>query len=482
MGSELDIGDDTGYLSRKTGRNDLSKVLSLRSGLVAAALAALHPGPEAQAQGRIEIAPDQRHLQTEDGKPFFYLGDTAWALFHRLTSEEAERYLRDRADKGFNVIQAVALAELRGLDEPNAYGELPLLNRDPATPNEAYFAHVDHVITRANALGLTVGLLPSWGRYWRDGDSQIFTPENARAYGRFLGRRYRDAGIIWILGGDSNVRSANERSIIDAMAKGIAEGDGGRNLVTFHPRGPGLSSAQVGNAPWLDFYMNQSSHAARDLDTGLYVENDLALRPRRPVIDGEPRYEGIPVGFYNRGHDPRLRFDDDDVRQAAWWSVMAGAAGHTYGNNNVWQMWAPGREPAIGANRPWHDAIEDPGARQMGLLRRFMEEHRFHLLEPRQDLILDGPMHGPAKLRAARAADGSRIIVYSPRGEPFTLDLGELEGGMHTQTWFDPRYGAKYPFRTEQSQGIQGFLPPSSGEGEDWVLVLEAETEREGSP
>jgi hypothetical protein len=238
----------------------------------------------------------------------------------------------------------------------------------------------------------------------------------------------------------------------------------------------------VRSAPWLDFYMNQSSHAARDLDTGLYVENDLALRPRRPVIDGEPRYEGIPVGFYNRGHDPRLRFDDDDVRQAAWWSVMAGAAGHTYGNNNVWQMWAPGREPAIGANRPWHDAIEDPGARQMGLLRRFMEEHRFHLLEPRQDLILDGPMHGPAKLRAARAADGSRIIVYSPRGEPFTLDLGELEGGMHTQTWFDPRYGAKYPFRTEQSQGIQGFVPPSSGEGEDWVLVLEAETEREGSP
>lgn len=461
----------------------LTKKLRTRTCFVAtAALATLHFGAVAQAQGQLEVAPDERHLQTEDGRPFFYLGDTAWALFHRLTREEADLYLQDRARKGFNVIQAVALSELRGVDEPNAYGELPLLNRDPATPNEAYFGHVDHVVARANELGLTVGLLPSWGRYWRDGDSQIFTPESARLYGRFLGSRYRDAGVIWILGGDSNVRSSNERSIIDAMARGLQEGDGGRHLITFHPRGPGLSSEQVRDAEWLDFYMNQSSHAARNLDTGLYVEKDFALDPKRPVIDGEPRYEGIPVGFYNQGHDPRVRFDDDDARQAAWWSVLAGAAGHTYGNNNVWQMWAPGREPAIGANRPWYDAIQDPGARQMGILRRFMEEHEFHTLEPRQDLILDGPAHGAAKVRAARASDGARIIVYSPRGEPFTLDLSELEGGMHTQTWFDPRYGSTYLFRTEQSQGIQSFVPPSSGEGEDWVLLIDSESDDKASP
>lgn len=374
------------------------------------------------------------------------------------------------------------MAELNGLDTPNAYGELPLLNRDPSTPNEAYFAHIDFVISKANELGLTVGLLPSWGHYWRDGDRRIFDVESARSYGRFLGNRYRDANVIWILGGDSSVRSEQERSIIDAIANGLGDGDGGKHLITFHPRGPGLSSLQLRDAKWLDFYMNQSSHAARDLDTGLYIENDLVLEPKLPVIDGEPRYEGIPVGFYNEGHDPRLRFDDDDVRQAAWWAVLAGAAGHTYGNNNVWQMWAPGREPAIGANRPWFDALHDPGARQMGFLRRFMEEHEFQTLEPRQDLILDGPTHGAAKIRAARASDGSRLIVYSPRGEPFTLDLGELDGGMHRQAWFDPRYGIEYPFRTEQNQGIQSFVPPSSGQGEDWALLLEVEAGNGSTP
>jgi len=65
---------------------------------------------------------------------FFYLGDTAWELFHRLNREEAVRYLDARAAQGFTVIQAVALAELDGITVPNAYGDLPLLDRDPASP------------------------------------------------------------------------------------------------------------------------------------------------------------------------------------------------------------------------------------------------------------------------------------------------------------------------------------------------------------
>jgi len=77
-----------------------------------------------------------RYLVTETGKPFFYLGDTAWELFHRLTREETELYLKDRAAKGFTVIQAVALAELDGLGTPNAYGHISLHHNDPTQPNE----------------------------------------------------------------------------------------------------------------------------------------------------------------------------------------------------------------------------------------------------------------------------------------------------------------------------------------------------------
>lgn len=427
----------------------------------------------------LQVAPNGRHLQYTDGTPFFYLGDTAWELLHRLNREEAVHYLEDRARKGFTVIQAVALAELGGLTVPNAYGALPLQDKDPTQPNEDYFVHVDFIVERAAALGLHLGLLPTWGKYWKTGDSnRIFTPDNARVYGRFLGRRYRDRPIIWILGGDQNVVTAEERATIDAMAAGLEEGDGGNHLITFHPRGPGQSSLQLQDAAWLDFHLSQTSHAARDHDTGLYAEYDLTLIPVRPTLDGEPRYECIPVGFYLRGHNPLDRFNDDDVRQAAWWSVMAGACGHTYGNNNLWQMWQPGRTPVIDADIPWQEALDHPGARQMGLLRRFMEANAFHTLVPDQRLILDGPIRGPAKIRAMRATDGSRLVVYTPRGEPFTLDQSIVRAARQRQSWFDPRYGVSHAFKVSSSAGegqtFQTFTPPSSGPGQDWVLVIEA--------
>ena len=427
------------------------------------------------ALAEIKVSENGRYLQKENGEPFFYMGDTAWALFHRLNREEIDIYLEDRAEKGFTVIQAVILAELNGLKTPNAQGDFVLEDLDPKRPVEAYFEHIDYTIKKANSLGLVVGVLPSWGHYWRDGDRKIFNKETAEFFGEYLGKRYKDSDVIWILGGDSNARSKDERDIIEALANGLSKGDRGQHLITFHPRGPGQSSRQFPNAGWLDFYMNQSSHAAKFHDPGLYAEYDRNLAIVKPTIDGEPKYEGIPVGFYNGIYSSNLRFTDDDTRRAAWLSIMAGAAGHTYGNNNVWQMWSTKHKPAISANVPWYDAIHHPGARQMGYLREFMELHSYERFIPDQSLILDGPLRGDGKIRAVRSEDDSNVIVYSSTGQPFTLDLGIISSPMHRQSWFDPRYGIYNEFRTEQSHGIQSFTPPSAGEGRDWVLVLKSD-------
>src|SRR5690606_19576657 len=99
------------------------------------------------------------YLEHADGTPFFWLGDTAWNLFHRLDREEAERYLEDRRAKGFTVIQAVVLAELAGLSSPNPFGHTPLVDNDPTRPVEAYFEHVDHIVDLAGSKGMYVGML-----------------------------------------------------------------------------------------------------------------------------------------------------------------------------------------------------------------------------------------------------------------------------------------------------------------------------------
>lgn len=123
---------------------------------------------------------------TMEGKPFFWLGDTAWELFHRLSREEADLYLKNRADKGFTVIQAVVLAELDGLHDPNAYGEIPLENDDPTKPREPYFQHVDFIIRKAEQYGLYIGLLPTWGdKIYKDSwgvGPEIFNVDNAKMH------------------------------------------------------------------------------------------------------------------------------------------------------------------------------------------------------------------------------------------------------------------------------------------------------------
>ena len=111
----------------------------------------------------LRVSDNARYLQTDDGKPFLWLGDTAWELFHKLNREEAVEYLDKRKEQGFSVIQAVVLAENDGLRTPNPYGELPLVDLSPARPNEKYFEHVDFIVAEANARGLYVGMLPTWG-------------------------------------------------------------------------------------------------------------------------------------------------------------------------------------------------------------------------------------------------------------------------------------------------------------------------------
>jgi len=424
----------------------------------------------------LAISENGRHLVYQDGRPFFYLGDTAWELFHRLSLQEAEQYLTNRSERGFTVIQAVILAQLGGLSDPNTNGDIPLIDQDPNKPNEAYFQHVDSIVNLAGSLNLVIGMLPTWGSYWSstNGEDLIFTPETARSFARYLGDRYRERNnIIWILGGDENINNDQERAIVESMAAGLKEGDSGNHLITFHPRGPGRSSDYFHDAAWLDFNMSQSSHGAHDHDNGLYAELDYQLTPVKPTLDGEPRYELIPAGFYNRGSNPMDVFTDFDCRQAAYWSVLAGACGHTYGHNSVWQMWAPGRNPVLGTRIPWYEAINHPGSAQMKYLRTLFEARSFSKLIPDQTLVLSGPVSGGGKIRSAIASDSTFAVFYSPLGESFTVDQNRIGGVKLKGIWYDPRYGISHMIHAGNTFAIQTYTPPTSGKGNDWILILE---------
>ena len=427
----------------------------------------------------LKVSDNHRFLVTESGRPFFWLGDTAWELFHRTTRADAETYLSRRSKQGFTVVQAVVLAELNGLTDPNAYGHLPLQDNDPTHPNEAYFQHVDWIVSRANAIGIYVGMLPTWGDKWNKrwgSGPEIFTPENAAVYGEWLGRRYRTAGIVWILGGDRPVESEQHKQILRALATGLRKGDGGAHLMTLHPSGGSGSAQWFHDEAWLNFNLRQNGHQAEY--TGRYDQtlSDYKRTPPKPVIDGEPLYEDHPISFDAKkyGHSVAA-----DVRRPLYWDLFNGACGHTYGHHSVWQMWAPDRKPINDPLMPWLEALDRPGADQMHHAKDLLLSRPFLGRIPDDSMLVTDrvstsvPGAGRYWFVATRDADGSYAMVYVPTNRKFKVRMDRIHAPRVKAWWFDPRTGKSTSAGEFPNTGEHEFEPPNAGEGLDWVLVLD---------
>ena len=423
---------------------------------------------------KLKVHENGRCLVWQNGEPFFYLGDTAWELFHRLNPEKTDLYLQTRAEQGFNVIQAVALAEYGGLDTANFNGRRPLLQTngqwDPTRPDiggpDSYWDHVDTVIRKAAGLGLMIGLLPTWGdkynQKWGQGP-EIFTAGNAAVYAGWLAKRYADCwNIIWILGGDRPLESEQHHAIIDAMGQAIRR-EAPDHLITFHPSGASSSADHVLDRDYIDFHMIQSGHALEGFSSYAMLQATAAAEAK-PFMDGEPRYEGHPSCF-KAGY--QVLWSAPDVRQNAWWNLMEGVCGHTYGHHAIWYF---NREKEAYRPHDWQSALRHPGAGQMRHLITLRESRPFAEFHPAPDLVADDPAAG-AHLAAGRG--DAYAFIYSPLGQPIRARLDQLGDRPVRAAWFNPRDGRMdRPFTVVPPREAL-FVPPTQGWGEDWVLVLD---------
>ena len=441
---------------------------------VATVAAEQEPPADPQALAPIEVSPNGRFLQFTDGRPFFWLADTGWEMFHRASREDARRYLDTRAEQGFTVIQAVALAEKGGLDVPTPAGHTPLRDHDPATPDvregpdNDYWDDVEYMIDYANGKGLYVALWAAWGSMVHDGP-EVLDASNGRAYGEFLGERFGDKDVVFVLGGDrpSNT-GGNTAEVWTQVAEGIRAADAGRHLISFHPWGEESSTEMFPNdSAVIDFNLIQGSHKKVPFEelTSLIVE-DYGKTPVKPVIDSEVFYEEHPfnwdssVGWKTAVH----------ARGAAYYQVFSGAAGHTYGNGAVHQFWEPGMDAPYEVRDPWHEAINHEGATQMQHLKNLMLSRSYFDRVPDQDLITSGTG------RATRSESGSWAMVYLPEGGRVGIDTSRLASPTPEATWFDPRTGETRPGAAGTGET---FTAPDE---EDWVLVLDAAARQPARP
>ena len=440
--------------------------------------------PESKGLPRLKVSENHRYLVDEKGNPFFWLGDTGWLLFTKLNREEAEKYLTDRANKGFNVIQVMVL---HSLSAKNIYGDSALIHQNVATPrvtegnslNDStqydYWDNMDFVIDKAAEKGLYVGLVPVWGGNITHGNVKR---KDAAVYAAWLANRYKDRpNIIWLNGGD--IMGSDSIEIWKTIGSTLRATDP-NHLITFHPRGRMTSSVWFHNENWLDFNMFQSGHRRYDQDDSQwafgednwkYVEMDYAKTPAKPTIDGEPSYEGIPQGL----HDTLQPFwKDSDVRRYAYWSVFAGGFGFTYGNSAVMQFHKPtDKGGAYGAKEFWDTAINDPGAGQMQFLKKLMLSRPFLERVPDQSLIAGENGLKYEHLLATRGKDYAMIYTYTGRNIP--VQMGKISGAKVKASWYRPATGETTEIGVFENTGTHEFDPPGEpANGNDWVLVLDS--------
>jgi hypothetical protein len=297
--------------------------------------------------------------------------------------------------------------------------------------------------------------------------------------------------VLWIASGEHDSINgfrlpvtAAQKAVLTAAARGIREATGGRQLITVHPGAARTSSSDFHNEPWLDFNMLQSGHqmdseAYKLAENHALITHDYGLTPVKPVLDGEPIYEDTPDAIWIERNVDKPRAGAAAVRRKAYWSVFAGACGHTYGNNNVYGFFVPPSPGFVqklpggpGNRESWKTALDAPGGVPLVHLRALIESRPFLTQVPDPSLLGSPPGAGSDRTGALRG-DGYAMF-YTPLGRSFSVRLDRLGWRDATLTWFDPRSGQRAPAGEVAAAGVHEFDPPSEpGDGNDWVLVLE---------
>lgn len=479
----------------------------------------------AQPLPRLEVSHNKRYLIQQDGtaegKPFFYLGDTGWEMLSRLTKAEVENYFQIRKKQGFNVV-LIDSHTYTGTKGSKNYG-LEYLSREGFKPfqtgkyfipegiTEEYWKHADWVISTAERYGFYVAILPYFGNKMvqKERGALINSVDVAYNWGYFLGNRYKDrTNMIWVLGGDyepkdykTGLFDLDEYLMPVATAEGIADGINGAarhfdqgkadystSVMTYHICSGVSSSKYYHDLKFLDFNAMQSGqYQAGSVANYRMVQEDYLRRPVKPTLDLEPWYE-TSVWYENIvAKKDGQRCTAFDVRRNAYRSVLAGALGFNYGNNNVWMFYRNNEnyEDRYLPNGEWtgDKGIYSEGASQLILMKNLFASRSNFTCSPATALIVDTLTFRIDENRIQAALDENKAfaMAYIPTRQSFHANLFLVDGDVACW-WFNPVNGTLCdqsgnptgkPFRVVNEKKKTSAWQFTSPSNQDWVLVLD---------
>ncbi len=333
---------------------------------------------------------------------------------------------------GFAYMQVMLLGVGDGT-KANVYGAQPYVSSDPLTPNEAYFQHVDAVVEIARQKNVIISMTVFHQRY-----RNLITVDNARAWGKWLAERYREVpALVWSSSPEAQPEFV---PVLQELAAGLREGDAGAHLITTKPDPSPYSSSFLHEEEWLDFNAMQTWTSVQLIYP--MVTHDYHLRPTNPVVMAE--------GAYEAGSEYDFEVTPLWVRRQAYYSYLAGAH-HTYGHNDSWRVLPT-----------WREALNAPGARQLGLLKQiFQARQEWWELVPDQSLLASGSeTEGRVLTLSARHREGRWAMVYCAEETAFSLTMNKFVTPHVHAFWVDPRNAQATEIGSLPTTGVESFTTP----------------------
>jgi Protein of unknown function (DUF4038)/Putative collagen-binding domain of a collagenase len=418
----------------------------------------------------LKVSSNGRYLVDQRNVPFLIVGDSPQAMIGNLSVKDAATYVVNRKAAGFNALWVNLLCvKYTGCrDDGTTFDGIKPFRTpgDLSTPNPAYFARADAMIRLAAKAGILVVLDPIETGGWL-GILRKNGIAKARAYGRFLGKRYRGFGnIIWMSGNDFQTwRNASDDAVVLAVAKGIRSADR-EHLQTVEL--DYLTSGSRDDLRWRS--VTKLSAAYTYFPTYAQVLKEYNRRPAMPVFMIEAGYE------FEQNSPSISKGDPEILRRQEYWSVLSGATGQFYGNHYTWPF-ADG----------WKEHLDTPGSVQMGYLVRLFAGRRWFRLVPDQTHMIvtagygtfstTGNVGSSNYVTTAVTRDRKLAMSYVPNGGTLIVNIARFSGPVDAR-WYDPASG-KYesvprsPFAHSRKVGLR--TPGKNADGDrDWVLVLSA--------
>jgi hypothetical protein len=424
----------------------------------------------------------------QDGQPCFACGDAPQYLVQQLSSAEIEIYLSDRAARGFNVLWMVAADKTYQSNPPyNRAGDAPFSGTDFTSFNEAYWAHMDHVMRRCLAYGMTVLLMPLFvGLTVSEGylsslrNSSDVTIEG---YGRFLAERYRSfPNLIWLLGGDADPNDGVIYDKLDKLAIAIKTVDP-QHLITMEATCVLQGGAGAPNGGYSSVDAQKIAYGA----VKPWLDVNWIYQPLKSVVSGARRgyTQGLPCLLGEDWYELERSTTPQQLRAEGYGAVLGGCTlGRLFGNGAIWPFNSPNAGNGINAGPPtWQSQLNSAGSVGQQLLGKLFRSRSFHLLVPDtvNEVMTAGAGDGSV---CARTSDGRTIIVHLPAREKFwdrlisggrsvTIDMGKIMDATNLAAcnWYNPSTGAVTAAGTFPSAGLRQFR---SLDASDWVLVIDS--------